>query len=222
MVTPTRHLIVTATSSLAASFSHVFKMHIPVIAYFATGRGIEYNWRYLEEAKLVIFTGGADINPAIYGQSNRHSSFNAERDTAEVEVLRKALNLGKKILGVCRGHQLINGYLGGSLVQDISSELNVVHENEHHLEILDEGGLIPNVFSGMVNSMHHQGVVKCGEGLTATTYWKGVFESTESRGILTTQFHPEWMTSHDNSLGLDLWDVLTSWAYLNAAIRMET
>ena len=135
-------------------------------------------------------------------------------------MLRKALQMGKKILGVCRGHQIINAYLGGLLVQDITAQLNSVHEHEHELEILDAGGLIPNVFSGVVNSMHHQGVVKCGLGLTPTTYWKGVFESTESDHILTTQFHPEWMSSHDNALGLDLWDVLTSWAHLTDLIKL--
>lgn len=219
MVTIRKQLIVTATSSLSASFGHAFKMHIPSITYYIPGKGIQYYQNLLEEAKLVIFTGGEDINPAIYGQANKFSSFTPERDTAEIEVLRRSLILGKKILGVCRGHQLINAYLGGLLVQDITHQLNVVHENDHSLEIVDAGGVIPNVFSDIVNSYHHQGVVKCGEGLTPTTYWKGVYESTENEHILTTQFHPEWMTVHSNALNMNLWEVLATWAHLGEEIR---
>ena len=223
MVTAKTHLIssrpiVTATSSLASSFSHAFKLGIPAVASFIHGQGIYYNWLALDEAKLVIFTGGADINPAIYGQANKYSSLSPERDTAEIEVLRRSIVLGKKILGVCRGHQLINAYLGGILVQDITAQLNVIHDSDHELEIVDEGGIIPNVFSGMVNSFHHQGVVKCGEVLRPTTYWKVVYESTENKNILTTQFHPEWMDNHDNSLGINLWKFLATWAHLGYEI----
>ena len=218
MIAVHRHLIVTATNSMSVSFGQAFRLGIPSVASFIQGKGIVYNWRYLEEAKLVIFTGGADINPAIYGQANKFSQFTPERDTAEVEVLRRSLIMGKKMLGVCRGHQLINAYLGGMLVQDITAQLNVIHEADHELEIVNEGGLIPNVFCGEVNSYHHQGVVKCGDGLTPSTYWKGVYESTESDTVLTTQFHPEWMTYHDNPLNMNLWEVVATWAHLGAEI----
>ena len=218
MIAVSRHLIVTATSSLSASFGHAFKVGIPIVANFIPGKGITYNWNALDNAKLVIFTGGADINPAIYGQANKFSSFVPERDTAEIEVLRRCLVMGKKILGICRGHQLINAYLGGMLVQDITAQLNVVHDADHELEVVDEGGLIPSVFSGIVNSLHHQGVVRCGEGLRPTTYWKGVYESTENDQILTTQFHPEWMHYHDNALGLNLWEVVATWSHLGDEI----
>jgi putative glutamine amidotransferase len=211
--------IVTATSCLASSFGQAFRMGLPTVATYMQGHKIEYNWQALEEAKLVIFTGGSDINPAIYGQINKYSQFTPQRDTAEIEVLRQCLVMGKKMFGVCRGHQLINAYLGGLLVQDIPIQLNTVHENGHALEIVDAGGLIPNVFSGDVNSYHHQGLVKCGDGLAATTYWKGVYESTENDQILTVQFHPEWMTSHDNALNLNLWEVLATWAHLGDEVR---
>ena len=209
--------IVSATSSFATSFGAAFRTSVPNVATYVPGKGIVYNWHYLENAKLVIFTGGADINPAIYGQANKFSHFMPERDTAEIEVLRRCLIMGKKMLGVCRGHQLINAYLGGMLVQDITTQLNVVHEADHELEVIDNAGMIPNVFS-VVNSIHHQGVVRCGEGLTPTTYWKGVYESTENEHILTVQFHPEWMEYHDNALGINLWEVLAAWAHLGDEI----
>lgn len=218
MIAVIRQPIVAATRHFAASFGHAFQIHIPSVASYTPGKMITYNWRTLAEAKLVIFTGGADINPAIYGQANKFSQFIPKRDTAEIEVLRRSISAGKKVLGICRGHQLINAYLGGMLVQDITAQLNVVHENEHELEIVDAGGLIPNIFGGVVNSLHHQGVVRCGEGLKPSTYWKGVYESTECDDILTTQFHPEWMHNHDNSLGLNLWEVVASWAHLDKEI----
>ena len=206
--------IVTATSTFSQSFSSCFRTFIPPVATYRPYSGVHVDERLLEQAKLVIFTGGEDINPAIYGQLNKHSAFNPERDTAEIQVLRYCLKNNVKMLGICRGHQLINAYLGGLLVQDIQHELNVVHEGEHGLEMLDEGGIVPNLFTGTVNSLHHQGVVKPGEGLSPTTYWQGVFESTENEHIMSVQFHPEWMDSPDNVLGINLWQAMVSWAKL--------
>ena len=219
MIEPSRRTIVTATQNMSQSFGHAFHTGIPAVATFSEATGIHYNWRALAGAKLVIFTGGEDINPAIYGQANKFSQYTPERDTAEIEVLRRSMALGKKILGVCRGHQLINACLGGLLVQDIEWQLNTTHGAAHSLEIVDVSGMIPNVFQGEVNSMHHQGVVKCGEGLRPTTYWKGVYESTENEHILTVQFHPEWMRDHDNGLGMNLWEVLATWANLSNEIK---
>jgi putative glutamine amidotransferase len=206
--------VVTATYLYAASFATAFEMNVPSVATYSRKDGIAYSWDLLETAKLVIFTGGEDINPAIYGQANKYSRFNPLRDTAEIEVLRRALDMNKKILGVCRGHQLINAYLGGILVQDIGVQLNTIHDSDHNLEIVDAGGVIPNLFQFDVNSIHHQGVVKPGEGLTPTTYWKGIYESTESRDILTVQFHPEWMEDINNTSKLSLWSYLNVWAHL--------
>jgi len=206
--------IVCATSILSESFVSAFTSFIyPIATCESNSYKLKYDWDILEAAKLVIFTGGADINPAIYGQENTMSEFNPLRDTAEIEVLRRALYLGKKILGVCRGHQLINAWLGGELVQDIPTYLNTVHEADHPLEVLEASGVIPNLYNE-VNSIHHQGVVKVGEGLKPTTYWRGVFESTENDNILTVQFHPEWMYEQDNIAKLTLWDYLDAWAKL--------
>src|SRR3972149_11624347 len=74
----------------------------------------------IEEFNLVIFSGGEDINPEIYGEKNRYSTYNSLRDKIELYWLEKCIQSSRKILGVCRGHQLINAYLGGKLVQDLS------------------------------------------------------------------------------------------------------
>ncbi len=97
MTEPFKHVIVTATSSLASSFGQAFRLGMPVVSNYVHGEGIRYNWRVLADAKLVIFTGGADINPSIYGQANKFSSFNPERDTAEIEVLRRCLILTRSL-----------------------------------------------------------------------------------------------------------------------------
>jgi len=144
---------------------------------------------------LMIFTGGEDINPQIYGIDNTYSSFNMRRDGIELEILRNCLNSQIKILGVCRGHQLINAYMGGSLVQDIYLETNEVHESSHKLNFF--GGqlsIIKYLYENKnVNSMHHQGVIQVGRHLKTTSSYKGVIESCESQNIITVQFHPEFM-----------------------------
>jgi len=145
----------------------------------------------VENLDLVILTGGADINPALYGQENTHSYINAysmQRDIYEIHVLNYARKLGKKILGVCRGHQLINAVLGGTLVQEIGM---MVRHGGHH-DLTDKEGVISHFFD-RVNSMHHQGVLVPGVGLTPTSRYGGVIESTEGKDILSVQWHPEAM-----------------------------
>lgn len=166
------------------------------------------DYKILDDANLIIFTGGEDINPKIYGQENTHSGVNPARDSAEVEVLKYALSLHKKVLGICRGHQLINAYLGGSLVQDLEALLNVRHPAWHKLVPINDGGIVSEIFNE-VNSIHHQGVRTVGQGLTATTLYRGVIESCESQDIITTQFHPEFMQTKESKL---FFNYIKKWA----------
>jgi putative glutamine amidotransferase len=168
------------------SFYYQFKKFFPDLKLFLKPQDIE-------EADLVIFSGGEDINPEIYGQENTYSIFNSQRDAIELYALKMALDLDKKIVGVCRGHQLINAYLGGNLVQDIEKDLSLYHEGDHDLAILELDSFISRSYNGGVNSLHHQGVVKTGKGLIPTSFYNGVYESTEGKNIITTQFHPEFM-----------------------------
>ena len=175
--------IVLATKDFRWNFENAFHQTIPVL----------YDDIFkIREAKLIIFSGGADINPEIYNQENTYSFVDYKRDSVELKILNWALKMNKKILGVCRGHQLINAYLGGDLVQDLHKNLNVRHRGDHKLIYLTEDSLIKSLFH-KVNSLHHQGVIKAGEGLIPTSEFKGVFESCESKNIITVQFHPEFM-----------------------------
>jgi len=163
----------------------------------------------IKDCSLIIFTGGSDINPEIYGQENIYSYFNSKRDGVELDILRVALELNKKILGICRGHQLINAYLGGYLIQDIETQLGTPHYGGHEIEVLEPDTIVTSSFK-YVNSLHHQGVPVdgLGKGLTGTSFYNGVYESTENENIITVQFHPEFMGSNSSKF----FEKIKSWA----------
>jgi len=171
----------------------------------------------LSKYNLIIFSGGEDINPNIYGRKNTHSyGINPKRDKVEQAILSRALELKIKILGVCRGHQLINAFLGGALVQDIYSELNQFHSSPHNLDITIENSLANFILQGMqVNSLHHQGVINRGSGLTTTSHYKHVIESTESKNIFTVQWHPEFMMHRK------FFDVVNRWVTDSDSLASE-
>lgn len=161
----------------------------------------------IDNCELIIFTGGSDINPEIYHQTNTSSyisAYSIMRDDFEVALLNIAISLGKKVLGVCRGHQLINAALGGQLIQEIAT----IQPHGGYHPLYDTSGIVGHFFEN-VNSIHHQGVVVPGVGLTPTSRYGGVIESTESEQILTVQFHPEVMEGKDTE---DFFQyVLTEW-----------
>jgi len=110
---------------------------------------LENGWEVvgsMEAADYVCLTGGADINPDLYGQvPHRTTHWNANRDAHEVEQYRKARGLGKKILGICRGAQLMNALEGGDMYQHVNR-----HHGHHQLRDLETNEV------KTVNSIHHQ------------------------------------------------------------------
>lgn len=108
-------------------------------------RGVETS--NFVEADLVIFPGGADINPALYAEpSGKHTHFSAQADKNHIEFFKSAKESGKKMLGICRGLQLLHVMAGGKLVQHIN------HPNNHGLITYDGLEL-------RTNSLHHQQVM---------------------------------------------------------------
>lgn len=102
--------------------------HIPLRGrtIYVVGGAVNYSrWLWemdhvtsVEEADLVMFTGGADVNPELYGEkTGKHTGVNAERDVEEEAIFKKALELGKKMIGICRGSQFLCVMAGGKLVQ---------------------------------------------------------------------------------------------------------
>jgi len=101
---------------------------------------------------LVVFTGGSDVSPDIYG-ATQHSSTcnNRSRDIGEMLIFNDALKLGKPFAGICRGAQFLCAMAGGKIVQDITGHAGP----RHHLKYYNRDGNI-EVSPGTVTSSHHQ------------------------------------------------------------------
>jgi putative glutamine amidotransferase len=156
----------------------------------------------------LLLTGGGDILSLEYGEEPHPKSMYQDplRDTMELTVTRLALERGLPILGVCRGIQLLNVALGGTLVQDVPSQVpNVLKHYSEGLDALllhtidvDEDTLLARVLGSTslgTNSYHHQAVKELGRGLRVNCRARdGVIEgveATDGRPILGVQFHPE-------------------------------
>lgn len=101
----------------------------------------------VEDADVVVFSGGADVNPSIYGQQPlRETSWSVERDDAEIAVYVQAVELDKILFGICRGAQFIHVMNGGQLWQHVDG-----HGGTNH-SITD----IEDNFTLVANSIHHQ------------------------------------------------------------------
>lgn len=172
-----------------------------------------YNYKfYLNNHKVIhgdilIFTGGEDINPRFYGENPKGCHFwNDNRDSTEStiwDMYRAGLIKVKKVLGICRGIQILNVMLGGTLIQDLPS-IGKSHKGIHNIEwqpVVSE--LFANIT--IVNSFHHQAIKHIGESARYTVLGKepntSVIEAIswyDRRGagkgdnILGVQFHPEF------------------------------
>jgi putative glutamine amidotransferase len=162
----------------------------------------------------VLLTGGGDVEPSLYGEAP-HPAFSAAepgRDAYEIELVRRAIDADLPVLAICRGIQVLNVARGGTLVQDIASQLPgaLKHKREEsdpaftlaHDVWLDRGSLVHRLLSErgdvetyQVNSRHHQAVKTPGEGLLiVATAPDGVIEAVEDparRFCLGVQWHPE-------------------------------
>jgi putative glutamine amidotransferase len=157
----------------------------------------------------LLLAGGADIDPATYGQRPHPETQETvpQRDAFEIALTRAAIEHDIPVLGICRGMQLINVALGGSLIQHLPEHLG--HEehckvtgsfdgSDHEVEVL-EGTLAIRVIGEArhaTKSHHHQGVDRLGTGLqvSAVAHADGLIEALElpERGfVLGVQWHPE-------------------------------
>jgi putative glutamine amidotransferase len=168
-----------------------------------------------------VFTGGQDLDPALYGQEKLpECGYQAElRDSQEIYMLRRLLELNKPVLGICRGIQAINVAYGGTLYQDIPTQApsNVVHRQEmpyevpHHQVELLENTLLRRIVGHQhisVNSMHHQAVLEPAPGfIVSAVAPDGLIEAIEcpeKRFLLGVQWHPEHMWQNYAS-GKKIW-----------------
>ena len=165
----------------------------------------------LERVDGLLLTGGEDVDPALYGQdqSEKCGTPNRPRDDTEIALAIAARQLGKPILAICRGPQLLNVAFGGTLIQDIPSEvpgaLNHNADGERdsrvHAVSIMPGSLASGAIGAdevSVNSLHHQSVKDVAPGFRVTaTAPDGIIEAIEYAGddwwALAVQWHPEEM-----------------------------
>lgn len=173
---------------------------LPVMACMSFGLAGEY----AAFCDCLLLGGGEDVSPIVYAEQDRGSlGCDLRRDEFELELFHAFRKLGKPILGICRGHQLVNTALGGALLQDIKNELGMEHpcSVDHTVQIT--GGRLFDLFGqkALVNSTHHQAVTpdKLAPGLavTATSEDGAIIEGCELGNIMTVQFHPEMYLQQD-------------------------
>ena len=165
----------------------------------------------LDHLDGLLLTGGADIDPGLYGES-RHQSVTRvfpERDALELALCREALGRDMPLFAICRGHQVLNVATGGTLIQDLPSQwkgaASVDHDPDverwspaHEVRILP-GTRLREILGRdrvAVNSFHHQAVKKAGRSAVVSAYSEGddVVEAIEVPGrrlALGVQWHPE-------------------------------
>jgi putative glutamine amidotransferase len=159
-----------------------------------------------------VLTGGEDVDPARYGEK-RHEKVrfvNAARDATEAALVEAARARRKPVLAICRGVQMLNVALGGTLVQDIPSEVDtkIAHDEDsprdlrsHEISIEPDSLIAKAVGTEhlTVNSFHHQSAKRVADGLRVTARSPdGVIEGLESTDdnwwVMGVQWHPEDLT----------------------------
>ena len=172
---------------------------------------------YVDAIDGLLLQGGVDVSPTSYGESPIRDEWSGDaiRDAHELELVRACLRRDRPILGICRGHQLLNVALGGSLYQDIGEQVDgalhhrdadLYHELTHRV-VFEAGDVLRRLYGaeGLVSSVHHQAVRDVGDGLrvVARSPRDGIVEAVrfdDDRFALGVQWHPEFRESYQTEL----------------------
>lgn len=169
----------------------------------------------VEDFAGLLLPGGADIDPALFGQENNGSrKIDRELDERQLAITDAFVKAGKPILGICKGCQIINVCFGGTLIQDLPNNSyhqwnQVADQDEHHLAMAVENSWIDRLYGQemvTINSAHHQALDRLGDGLLVCQKSDdGVIEAVchETKPVIATQWHPERMTKHWRKLHPD-------------------
>ncbi|MEW5872901.1 MAG: gamma-glutamyl-gamma-aminobutyrate hydrolase family protein [Chloroflexota bacterium] len=163
----------------------------------------------------VLFTGGGDVDPERYGNPQHPlvAGVDSDRDQLEIDLAQQLARSGKPFLGICRGLQVINVALGGSLYEDLLEQHpnSLKHQfypdwpRQHlaHAVQVEPGSRLAEILgasNAQVNSLHHQGIQRLAAGLSLTARAPdGVIEAFEMPGHpfgLAVQWHPENLQDH--------------------------
>lgn len=164
---------------------------------------------YARHLDGLVLQGGADVCPQTYSTSATRPEWNGDRarDMYELELLHEFIEAGKPVLGICRGCQLINVAFGGSLYQDIASDVpqaishvNEAYDSNYHQIHFPQDSSLSQLFNGvpaaLVNSIHHQAVKDLGRDVTVeATGPDNIVEAIRYRKapfVMGLQWHPEF------------------------------
>jgi putative glutamine amidotransferase len=182
------------------------------------------NLSELDRCCGLVLTGGGDVHPRFYGRTDALPlvrEVNEERDDFEFAAIRRALDHSIPILGICRGMQVFNVALGGTIIPDVqtagyrnhSKNGSSVVDPRHEVRLEPATILysIARAKTGNVNTNHHQAVEKLGNGLKATAWSEDrlveglEWEDPQGKPFLQlVQWHPERMEDYDNPLSQGL------------------
>ena len=165
---------------------------------------------YARHLDGLVLQGGADVSPQTYSESPTRPEWSGDRarDLYELELLHEFVDAGKPVLGICRGCQLINVAFGGSLYQDVATNvpeaLAHVHSDydaHRHAIAFPQGSslarMFPRVGQALVNSIHHQAVKDLGRDIVveARSEPDGIIEAIRYQRadfVMGLQWHPEF------------------------------
>lgn len=165
----------------------------------------------VDRCAALVATGGGDVDPYLYAGADACASaqlmdVDQSRDIAEIALVQYARAQGKRVLGVCRGAQLLAVMDGGTLIHDLPEKGIDGHWDEErqyepvHSVQAEAGSDAARVLADVerVNSIHHQAVADPGQALRATAWSDdGIIEAVEAPGLLGVQWHPERLSAGD-------------------------
>jgi putative glutamine amidotransferase len=176
------------------------------------GMQVDSALKLLETCDAILFTGGEDVVPDYYGKGydSARCETNPGRDSLEFVLIKESMRMQMPVLGVCRGQQILNVALGGTLIVDIPSDHpgNVIHRCDdyihcYHSVNVVKGSLLQNIAgvdTGMVTTNHHQAIEKPAPGIRIAAWSAdGIAEAIEwtDQGkkpfFIAVQWHPERM-----------------------------
>jgi len=190
---------------------------LPLLPPFLTEEQAD---QLMAQADGLMMTGGADINPALYGEEKLDCCGTVEydRDKSDLALLKAALKHKKPVLCICRGCQLANVYFGGTLYQDIPTQApsDVKHsvyvypdlkqDITHRIRVVENSPLhkLCGELEFGVNSLHHQAIKTTGENVVPMAWSEdGLLESwyldSEDQWLRAYQWHPEMIDGNPHS-----------------------